>query len=712
MQFYLDGVHCAACVWLTEKVSDFVDGVDSVRLDLANSVATVRLTPEGSFGGVAQEFARLGYRPHPVKQDTLITLKKRDERIMLVQLAIAGACTGNIMLLAISLYSGLTGPLAEQFKWVSFALFLPVFFFSSIPFYRGAWGAIRTQQISIDIPIVLGILLGTAMSLTNLISGSDHVYFDSLAALVFLLLSSRYVLRRAQQNALNASNLIHFLTPSIARKKTEEGSLEEISLNLLRTGDTVEVRAGECIPVDGIVQQGQSMLNCALLTGESQLQKIEPGQTVFAGTVNQQAPILVTVSESGSQTRLGRILHSMEENLNRRAPIVAFADRVSKSFVAAVLVLVGLVFFGGLYFLGDWHETMNRALALAIVTCPCAFALATPLAMSSSIARCARTGILVKGGDVLEKLSQISSIYLDKTGTLTTGRFEVLKWVGDDSLRALTYALESRSNHPVAQAIVRYLEKPEILPEVENFVETLGTGVTGTIQGHHYRIGRLKSSIATCFSSASPSASPVETQIGIYRDEVLVGEIVLGDRIRTDSQEALQALRSLKLELNILSGDSTSAVHFTAEKLGIPLSHAMAEKTPEEKSEIIAKNPKALMVGDGANDAVALASAYVGLAVHSGMEVSMRAADCYLFSPGVLPIHRLIFVSRETMKVIHRNFIFSLAYNVVGGIAAILGKVDPLFAAVLMPLSAFTVLISSMTGTVRLRKISNEEVKG
>lgn len=715
MQFYLDGVHCAACVWLTEKVSDFVEGVDSVRLDLANSVATVKLNTEGSFGIVAEEFARLGYRPHPVKQDTLHALKKRDERIMLVQLAVAGACTGNIMLLAVSLYSGLTGPLAEQFKWISFGLFLPVFLFSSIPFYRGAWGAIRTQQISIDIPIVLGILLGTAMSVANLINGSDHVYFDSLSALVFLLLSSRYVLRRAQQNALNASNLIHFLTPSIARKKNEEGLFEEISLNLLRTGDVVEVRAGECIPVDGIVQQGQSMLNCALLTGESQLQKIEPGQNVFAGTVNQQAPILVTVSESGSQTRLGQILHSMEENLNRRAPIVAFADRVSKSFVTTVLILVGLVFFGGFYLLGDWHETMNRALALAIVTCPCAFALATPLAMSSSIARCARSGILVKGGDVLEKLSQISAVYLDKTGTLTTGRFEVLKYTGDEQLLPIIYALESRSNHPVAQAIIRYLDPPETLPEVENFVETLGKGVAGTIQGDHYRIGRLKKAMSSPSSQKiekQSSASPVETQIGIYRNEVLVAEIVLGDRIRTDSQEALEALRSLELNLKILSGDSSSAVHFTAEKLGIPLSDAVAEKTPEEKSEIISKDPKALMVGDGANDAVALASAYVSLAVHSGMEVSMRAADCCLFSPGVLPIHRLIVVSRETMKVIHRNFIFSLAYNIVGGIAAILGKVDPLFAAVLMPLSAFTVLISSMSGTAKLRKISNEGVIG
>jgi len=720
MQFYLDGVHCAACVWLTEKVSDFVLGVQAVRLDLANSVATVKIKSTGSFGEIAQEFSRLGYRPHPVKQDNLNALKKRDERIMLVQLAIAGAVTGNIMLLAVSLYSGLTGPLAEQFKWISFFLFLPIFFFSAIPFYRGAWGALRAKQVSIDIPIVLGILLGTVMSVANLITGSDHVYFDSLAALVFLLLASRYVLRRAQQNALNASNLIHFLTPSIARVKNENGEFQELSLNLLKVGDQVEVRAGECIPIDGMVAQGQSMLNCSLLTGESQLQKVEPGEIVFAGTVNQQTPLLISVTQSGTQTRLGKILHSMEEHLNRRAPIVAFADRVSKAFVTVVIVFVGVVFFGGLYvFGGNWHQALNPALALAIVTCPCAFALATPLAMSSSVARCAKNGILLKGGDILEKLSQVSTVFLDKTGTLTHGRFEVLSWTGDSQeTRSAVFALEAESNHPVAKAIVRYLEdqgiRPEIIPAVENFQETLGKGVSGKVAGHFYEIARFNDTLDSQESQAKSNtshSSQIETQIGVLCNGQLISKITLGDRIREDAQPGLHALASLGLQLKILSGDSNLAVNSTAAQLGISLSDTFAEKTPEQKSEIVIKEPHALMVGDGANDAVALASAYVGLAVHSGMEVSMRAADSYLFSPGVLPIHRLIIVSRETMKVIHRNFIFSLAYNIIGGVAAILGKVDPLFAAILMPLSAFTVLISSMAGTSRLREVFTEEVK-
>ena len=713
MQFYLDGVHCAACVWLTEKVVDFVQDVQSIRLDLANSVATVQIKEKGSFGLVAEEFSRLGYRPHPVKNDDIDALKKREDRLMLIQMAVAGACTGNIMLLAISLYGGLSGSLGEAFKWLSLLLFLPVFGFSAIPFYRGAWAALRSKQVSIDIPIVLGILLGGAMSLVNLITGSEHVYFDSLSALVFLLLASRYVLKRAQQNALNASNLAHFLIPSVARKFLGPEKTEEVSLNALKPGDQVEVRSGECIPVDGTIQNGQSLLNVSLLTGESVLQSVGPGTVVFAGTVNQKSPLVITVKQSGSETRLGKILDSMEEHLNRRAPIVATADRISKAFVAVVLLLVAGVFFWGIFKVGgNWHDALNHALALAIVTCPCALALATPLAMSSSIARCAKNGILIKGGETIEKLSRVSTVYLDKTGTLTTGQFEVLQWIEDQEstdfseIIQVVYSMETRSNHPVAKALVRFIEEkhPQLIAsarvQIETFVETIGQGVSCQFKGHSYEIGRLK---------LVPVEDTQTSHVAVFRDGKLMARISLGDRLRDDSRQAVQLLRNLGLKPRILSGDSESAVRNVAEQLLIPFSDAESEKPPEEKSTIIQKDPHALMVGDGANDAVALASAYVGIAVHSGMEVSMRAADAYLFTPGVLPIYRILVVSRETMKVIYRNFAFSLLYNIVGGAAAIFGKVDPLFAAILMPLSAFTVLISSMAGTAQLRKFSKEE---
>lgn len=703
MTFFLEGVHCVACIWLLEKLPRFVDDVISVSLDMSHSTALVRLCKGGAFAAVAQEFHRLGYRPHPVRGGEHEEHQRRENRLMLIRTGLAGACTGNIMLLALSVYGGASGHWALVFNWLSFALFLPVAFFSAVPFYKAAWTALRTRSVSIDVPIVLGIIFGSIASFANLLTGSDHIYFDSLSALVFLLLASRYVLKRAQQNALQSSKLLHFLTPSVVRRKNPRTDLyEETSMDFINAGDVIEVRAGESIPIDGTVLTGSANLNCALLTGESEWVKVGVGENVFAGTVNQDSALSIKVSASGYGTRLGQILKAVEEGAHRKAPIVTLADRVSKRFVSAVLVLSVGVFIGAWYLAGI-QEGLNRALAMVIITCPCALALATPLALTMSLGRAAKKGILIKGADVLERLSQIDSVFLDKTGTITTGNFEVLEWRtveenargsdADDLLAAL--ALESRSNHPVARAILRHF--PQIpatrLPQVDEFCETVGTGVSGRIGGSVYEL-RQADEVAV---------SRVETRVSFLKNGSKIAEVLLGDRVREDSKSSIEKLRALGLDVHILSGDNELPVMNVVSQLGVPRQNAMARMTPERKCQVIQEHPRALMAGDGANDAVALSAAFVGVAVHGGMEVSLRAADAYLSSSGVHLIHEMIVGARETMKVLYRNLGFSLVYNMVGGGLALFGKVDPLFAAVLMPLSAFTVFISSIVGTKRLR---------
>jgi Cu2+-exporting ATPase/Cu+-exporting ATPase len=343
---------------------------------------------------------------------------------------------------------------------------------------------------------------------------------------------------------------------------------------------------------------------------------------------------------------------------------------------------------------------------MAIVACPCAFAFATPLALSVAMGRCAKNGILVKGADVIEKLAHVDEVVLDKTGTLTTGEFTVQNWMMDaeaGSLESVILALELRSSHPIGRALVEFL-KPRVLsqglPEVLDFKETIGLGVSGTVQGHKYSIQGLEPD-ATDEGDAG-------TYVGVYLDDKRLGTIVLGDSLRADSVAAVNVLRKLGLKVGILSGDCRAAVLQVARKLGIESKFAIAKASPEAKSKFISALPRAVMVGDGANDAVALASAYVGIAVHSGMEISMRAADVYQREPGVTPIVQLVQVSRETLKVIYRNFAFSLIYNFIGMIAAISGQVSPLFAAVLMPISALTVFASSIVGTRRLRSLYRE----
>lgn len=690
MRFYLEGVHCVACVWLTEKLPEFVSGVESLTLDLSTSVATIRLRNDGRFAEAAREILRLGYRPHPVREGESEELQRKENRKHLIQLGVAGMVSGNIMLLATSLYAGANGQLAELFRWTSFFLFLPVLFYSAIPFYKSAWASLRKKQIAIDVPIVFGLLVGTAASVVNLITGSDHIYFDSIATLIFLLLATRYLLKKVNQNALNSSRLMHFLAPSKARRLVAGSTLyEEVRSDALREGDVFQVLPGECFSADGVIIHGESNVNCALLTGESGPERVSIGSRVNAGTWNQDSPLQVRVVASGASTRLGKILNAMEHGLTSKAPIVSYLDRVGQAFVAAVLVLTCVGFFMGLQ--ESWHEAINRALAVAIIVCPCTFALATPLAMSLAISRAAKRGILVKSSELIERLSHVKTAFFDKTGTLTYGELRIIEW--KEYLPGATealFALESRSAHPIAKAVTRHFsETLKNAPhfEVTGFAERAGHGVSGSINGAFYEVGRL-----------------IETQVAIRKDGVLAGELTLSDEIRSDSEAAIRLLKSLGVEPYILSGDLKKTATHAASQLGIDPKSVIAQASPELKSQVLRTHPKSLMVGDGANDAVALASAYASVAVQGGMEMSIRAAGAYSSKPGIMPISSLIIISRETMKVIRRNLAFAVLYNIVGIAAALSGHLNPLFAAVLMPISALTVILSTLLGTAKLRE--------
>lgn len=611
MDFYLEGVHCTACVWLVEQLSRRLPFVRYSRLNLGSAVATIQIDESGSFSQVANEILKMGYRPHAVKRGEQSTIQKKENRLLLIRLGVAAACAGNIMLLAISLYLGADGRMAEHFKWLSAILYLPVVFFSAVPFYQSAWSALKQKTASIDIPVVFGLLLGSVTSYFNLATGHDEVYFDSLASLVFLLLSTRYLLKRIQQTSLSASSLLPYLTPFRARVwSSKVSSFSQVPVDQVRVGDRLQVLPGELIPTDGIVLAGESQINCSLLSGESELVSTRPGQIAFAGTMNVTEPFEIQVTQSGTQTRLGQILQSMEQVAGERAPISVLTDRISRVFVLLVLLLsVGVFFWHGVVTgtFGGWHEGLNRALAISIVTCPCTFALATPLVLSITLGKLARVGILVKGAEALERLSQVNTVLLDKTGTLTLA--------------------------------------------------------------------------AQRSSGASRS-----------------------DEIRPEARGVVQKLLRLGLQIWILSGDRSEAVKRAAACVGLDESRALSGVGPEDKRAFAAQHPRAMMVGDGANDALALAGAFVSVAVNSGVEISMRAADIYLTRPGIEPVPHLLVASRETLKIIRRNLAFSVIYNFIAAGAALAGKINPLFAAVLMPASALTVFLSSMAGTRRLRE--------
>ncbi|MEK6706613.1 MAG: heavy metal translocating P-type ATPase metal-binding domain-containing protein [Bdellovibrionota bacterium] len=705
MDFYLEGVHCAACLWLIEKLPMLVPDLVSASLDIGRSVLRITTSTGGSFCAAAKTLEKLGYKPHPLQHDkSAEKLQKRENRRALIRLGVAGALAGNIMLMTVPLYSGLNGgAIATSFRWLSFLFFLPIVFYSAVPFYQSAWASIRTRTLSIDLPIVLAIILGTGVSFVHLLTHSSHLYFDSLAMLVFLLLSSRYALRRIQQTSLFTSHLYQFLAPTIARRiDPENGNVVELPATSLITGDLIRVNTQDVLPADGKIRRGCGEINCAILTGEPFPQAVDLGDAVFAGTVNEGLALEVEVTAVGRDTRLGQILRELENGTARKPAIVTSADRAAKWFLTVVFIMALVI----LALSPTFEEGFSRALALIIVTCPCALALATPLALSVSLGKAARHGILIKGAEVLEKISLARTIALDKTGTLTEGRLDVLEWsqtagdVTDSDLKNSILALERRSKHPIAHALLRYLEQgvANSYQQVENFLvedfkEQPGLGIEGRINGRHLVL--------------RPAREIEGTAVGIFCGDTRIGHIRLGDRVRTDSAESTAELVKLGFTPYLISGDNHSAVAAIGRDLGLRPEQLIAEASPEFKKKFMDSNPRSIMVGDGANDALALSSAFVGVAVHGSMEISIHTADVYLTMPGLNPVVRLIRIARETMHTIHRNFAFSLFYNIFGACAAATGHMTPLFAAALMPLSAFTVFGSSLLGTRALHAALN-----
>ncbi|MEW6057620.1 MAG: heavy metal translocating P-type ATPase metal-binding domain-containing protein [Bdellovibrionota bacterium] len=705
IDFFVEGVHCAACIWLIEKLPEIVPDVKEAKLDLGKSVASIKVAPGGSFAKAAEKLAWLGYRPHPIESDEKASeLQNAENRSWLMRIGVAAACSGNIMLLAVALYAGLAGDLARYFRYLSLALFLPVLFYSAAPFYKNAIASLRSRTLSIDVPVILAIVLGAVVSAFNLRNETDHIYFDSISALVFLLLSSRYVLRRIQQRNLGGSHLYHFLLPSKAKRlDVKAAAIVEVNTAALLPGDLVEVGPGDVIPVDGTVQSGTSAINSSLLTGESSPHRVCPGSQVYSGTLNESDVLQIKVTALGRQTRLGRILKQIEEGGLKKAPIVIAADRVSKWFLAAVFVGAAIVFGLG----ADFSDGINRALALIIVTCPCALALATPLAMSLSLKKAARAGILINGAEILEKVARVKNVVLDKTGTLTYGKFEVLEWKETSHLHReiadIVVALEEQSKHPVAKSLVQFLKtrgSGTSLP-VASFKEEIGVGVSGLVNGQFYEVRSLKEIDRT-------NTASVGTRIGVYCETKLIATALLGDKIRVDAKTTIDELNRFRLNSFILSGDDPEVVRNVGETIGIATNRHFSVATPEYKSRFVKNHEPCLMAGDGANDALALSSAYVGVAVHGSMDVSLRAADVYIAHPGVRYIEKLVVISKETMSLIHRNFAFSLAYNLVGGVTAASGHMTPLLAALLMPVSAFTVFGSTLIGTRKLREALRE----
>jgi len=693
-EFYLEGIHCLACLWLIEKMPDFLPFVTVSHLDINKSIVTISVKDGGELSKVARELNNLGHPPHPLKRSEDYQRHKiKEDQKMLLKIGIAGAGAANIMLYAFSNYAGADGNYQKVFNLLTVFFAFPVFLYSATPFYKNAWSALKYKRLSIDVPISLSLIVGFFVGIYYQIIGINENFFDSLTALVFLLLLSRYFLNKIQAEGLKSSDLSFFYQTSSVLKK-ENDIWIEIHPQYLKVGDVFKVLNNDVIPVDGVIQSGQTKINNALLTGESAPVSVTAGSKVYSGTINLEDEIMVKVLEVKEQTRLGKILKQVQNARSHQSPIVDFTDKIAKYFILIVLSMAGITFFKYAA-LGDYKQALDKCLTLLIVTCPCALALATPLTLTRTLARAAKKGIIIKNDDVIEKLSKIKNIFLDKTGTLTFGQLKIIKFFIHKlpcvDLKQVIISLEKKSKHPVATALCEYAyQNQKRLPlEVNDFAESIGLGVKGIIANKTYKITKGK----------------------IFEDGILIAEYQVNDKLRPEVTSAFKKLKEIGLSLSLISGDQESEVKKIIQPISTYFKNIWSDLSPEEKLVLVNNNPDVMMVGDGANDAMALSRSAVGVAVQGSMDISLRAAKVYLTTPGIKQISDLIILSKETMKVIYRNLFLSLVYNGVSVYLAFTGQISPLNAAIIMPLSSLTVLLSTLLGTPQLNKIlSNKDL--
>ncbi len=707
-ELYLEGVHCSSCVWLVERMPLLVPGVARAELDVRRSLAVVEWDLAAvPLSEIAQSLDALGYPPHPFRGVARDAMRRREDRAMLVRIGVAGAIAINVMLAALALYSGDVNGMEAQyerfFRWISFALVVPTFIWPGRVFFTGAWAALRTRSLHMDLPIAIALAAGFIRGGINTIADSGPVYFDGLAILIFALLVGRFLQQRGQRMAADAAELLHAVAPSAAHI-IEGGVRREVPAEALLPGMVLDVRAGESFAADGTVIEGRSAVNAALLTGESRPTSVSVGARVFAGTQNVEAPLLVRVEEAGETSRIAKLLRQVEESASRRAPVVQLANRMAGIFVAVVLVATALVYVVSTR-MGAVHA-LDNAIALLIVTCPCALALATPLAITVAVGRAASGGMLIKGGDALELLAQPATLVLDKTGTITEGRTALVSWVGPEWVQPLVLSLEEGSSHPLADGFRRAWTHLELLP-VEYARHIAGGGMTGIVNGHALRVGSprfVRDGLTATTTTDAGLASAIAaidatlTPVHIAVDGVLVAAAGLGDRIRDDALVSLNALRARGWRTVMLSGDSPDVVASVGRTLGFAPEDLVGAASPEDKLafvERIKRHGAVVMVGDGVNDAAAIAAASVGIGVHGGAEACLATADIYLARPGLGALVELTDGARRTMRAIRRNIAFSIGYNLIGAGLAAVGLLSPLIAAILMPTSSITVVLGS-----------------
>ena len=682
-RFTVPGMRCAGCIAKIERELPKLDGITAARVNFSSKRVAIEHSQALGEDDLTEALQKLGFEAQPI-EDNPLGQEAEERKLLMRALGVAGFGMMNVMLLSVSVWAGAEGATRDLFHWLSALIAMPVIAYAGRPFFASAWMALKHRRTNMDVPISIGVILATALSLYETITGGEHAYFESAVMLLFFLLAGRALDAEMRTRTRAGIGALLGRMGKSASVIGPDGTATRIAAKNLEPGMLVLVAAGEALAADGMVEEGSSAIDNAMLTGESVPESIGIGAEVHAGTINIVSPIRVRLTRTADDTALAEIARLMDEAGQSRSQYVRIADRASRAYAPVVHTLAVLAFAGWMMAGAGWHQSLVIAVAVLIITCPCAMGLAVPTAQVVASGALLKRGLLVKDGSALERFAEVDVAVFDKTGTLTVG--EPRPDIGglSEEARGVGLALAQTSRHPLSKGLAYALRREGAEPAVlSGIAEVSGQGLTGTWNG-----------VAVALERPETGSLELATRLKI-------GEVShtlrFNDPQRSDTAATLAALDSHGITSSILSGDRREPVAALARELGVEYS---AGSSPQDKLSMLEdlrnQGRKPLMVGDGLNDGPALAAAHASIAPGSASDASQQAADAVFIGEKLFPVALAITVARRTMAIVRQNFGFAIAYNALAVPLALFGYVTPLIAAIAMSLSSLVVVANSL----------------